>query len=90
MASKQSKGGGKKPGSYQELAASKKDLQKKGQGFAHEGDLDSVREINKQVAEINKLIEKRNKLNKDTIYGGMLQLQPIKKEMVKFRMHLLP
>ena len=70
MASKQSKGGGKKPGSYQELAASKKDLQKKGQGFAHEGDLDSVREINKQVAEINKLIEKRNKLNKDTIYGA--------------------
>ena len=70
MAEKNPKGGGKQPSSFKDLAARRDTLKQKGQSFAHQGDLDSVKEINKQLVEINKLIEKRNKLNKDTVYGA--------------------
>jgi hypothetical protein len=70
MAEKQPKSGGKQPSSYKDLATRRDALKKKEQDFFDKDDIDSVIEIGKQLEAVNKLIEKRNKLNRDTIYDS--------------------
>jgi hypothetical protein len=70
MAEKKPKSEGKQPSSYKELSTRRDALKKKEQDFFDKNDIDSVIEIGKQLEVVNKLIEKRNKLNRETIYDS--------------------
>jgi hypothetical protein len=61
---------GKQPSSYKELSTRRDALEKKKQDFFDKNDIESVVEIGKQLEVVNKLIEKRNKLNRETIYDS--------------------
>lgn len=70
MAEKKPKGEGKQPSSYKDLSTRRDALKKKEQDFFDKNDIESVIEVGKQLEEVNKLIEKRNKLNRETIYDS--------------------
>ena len=70
MAEKKPKSEGKQPSSYKELSTRRDALEKKKQDFFDKNDIESVVEIGKQLEVVNKLIEKRNKLNRETIYDS--------------------
>lgn len=70
MAEKKPKSEGKQPSSYKELSTRRDALKKKEQDFFDKNDIESVIEIGKQLEIVNKLIEKRNKLNRETIYDS--------------------
>ena len=69
MAAKNPKNSGKVPASYKNLSARKEDIKKK---LAENTNAPTEKfdEVLKQLNQVNALIEKRNKLNKDTIYGA--------------------
>jgi hypothetical protein len=68
MAAKKSKSSGKAPASYKDLSARKDDILKT---LANaDTSVEKFDEVLKQLNQVNALIEKRNKLNKDTIYGA--------------------
>ena len=70
MAEKKPKKDVKQPSSYKELSTRRDALEKKKQDFFDKNDIESVVEIGKQLEVVNKLIEKRNKLNRETIYDS--------------------
>ena len=70
MAEKKPKKDVKQPSSYKELSTRRDALEKKKQDFFDKNDIESAVEIGKQLEVVNKLIEKRNKLNRETIYDS--------------------